>query len=166
MDSFNNNIQEMMDFLESNNSIPSPTIDPNFFDFENFDNIFESSSREPWCLGPNTMAPVAKKQPPSTLSSTDGAWSFFKKYLKTLYGNLIGLNKGYKYMYLFPNLVSGLLIYINPQVGSFFLKFLTFRRWCLVKSYKVFRIFVYIIYLYQLVVYIGKIFPDLVSALL
>ena len=44
MDSFDNNIQEMMDFLESNNSIPSPTIDPNFFDFENFDNIFESSS--------------------------------------------------------------------------------------------------------------------------
>ena len=52
--------------------------------------------REPWCLGPNTMAPVAKKQPPTTISSTDGAWSFFKKYLKTLYGNLIGLNKGYK----------------------------------------------------------------------
>ena len=117
-------------------------------------------------MGPNTIGPVAKKQPPSTLSSTDGAWSFFKRYLKTLYGNLIGLNKGYKYMYLFPNLVSGLLVYINPQVGSFFLNFLTFRRWCLVKSYKVFRIFVYIIYLYQLVVYIGKIFPDLVSALL
>ena len=44
MDSFDNNIQEMMDFLESNNSIPSPTIDPNFFNFKNFDNIFESSS--------------------------------------------------------------------------------------------------------------------------
>ena len=117
-------------------------------------------------MGPNTIGPVAKKQPPSTLSSTDGIGSILVMYLKTLYGNIIGLNKGYKYMYLFPNLVSGLLIYINPQVGSFFLKFLTFRRWCLVKSYKVFRIFVYIIYLYQLVVYIGKIFPDLVSALL
>ena len=128
--------------------------------------VGEFYERDLWCLGPNTIGPVAKKQPPSTLSSTDGAWSFFKKYLKTLYGNLIGLNKGYKSIYLFPNLVSGLLIYINPQVGSFFLKFLTFRRWCLVKSYKVFRIFVYIIYLYQLVVYIGKIFPDLVSALL
>ena len=68
--------------------------------------------REPWCLGPNTMAPVAKKQPPTTISSTDGAWSFFKKYLKTLYGNLIGLNKSYKYIYLFPNLVSGSLIHI------------------------------------------------------
>ena len=44
MNSFDNNIQEIMDFLESNNSIPSPTIDPNFFNFENFDNIFKSSS--------------------------------------------------------------------------------------------------------------------------
>ena len=47
--------------------------------------------RDLWYLAPNTIGPVAKKQPLSTLSSTDGAWQFFKKYLETLYGNLIEL---------------------------------------------------------------------------
>ena len=30
--------------------------------------------RDLWYLAPNTIGPVAKKQPLSTLSSTDGAW--------------------------------------------------------------------------------------------
>ena len=47
--------------------------------------------REPWYRGPSTMAPVAKKQPPTTISSTDGTGAILMKYLKTLYGNLIEL---------------------------------------------------------------------------
>ena len=47
--------------------------------------------REPWYRGPSTMAPVAKKQPPTTVSSTDGTGAILMKYLKTLYDNLIEL---------------------------------------------------------------------------
>ena len=56
---------------------------------------------------------VAKKQPLTTLSSTDGISQLFIKFLKSLYSNIIELQKGYKSIYLLPNLVSGFLVYKN-----------------------------------------------------
>ena len=47
--------------------------------------------RDLWYPGPSTIGPVAKKQPPTTISSTDGTGAILMKYLKTLYGNLIEL---------------------------------------------------------------------------
>ena len=52
------------------------------------------------------MASVAKKQPLTTLPLSDGTEDFFKKFLKTLYSNVIELKKRYKSIYLFPNLVT------------------------------------------------------------
>ena len=63
------------------------------------------------------MSPVAKKQPLITLSLSDGTEDFFKKFLKTLYGNVIGLKKRYKSIYLFPNLVS-----VKKMFGDFKLR--------------------------------------------
>ena len=63
------------------------------------------------------MAPVAKKQPPTTLPLSDGTEDFFKKFLKTLYGNVIGLKKRYKSIYLFPNLFS-----VKKMFGDFKLR--------------------------------------------
>ena len=63
------------------------------------------------------MGPVAKKQPPTTLYLSDGTEDFFKKFLNTLYGNVIGLSKGYKSVYLFPNLVS-----VKKMFGDFKLR--------------------------------------------
>ena len=63
------------------------------------------------------MAPVAKKQPPTTLPLSDGTEDFFKKFLKTLYGNIIGLKKRYRSIYLFPNLIS-----VKKMFGDFKLR--------------------------------------------
>ena len=51
----------------------------------------ELYERDLWYPGPSTIGPVAKKQPPTTISSTDGTGAILIKYLKTLYGNLIEL---------------------------------------------------------------------------
>ena len=63
------------------------------------------------------MAPVAKKQPPTTLPLSDGTEDCFKKFLKTLYSNVIGLKKRYKSIYLFPNLAS-----VKKMFGDFKLR--------------------------------------------
>ena len=47
--------------------------------------------RDLWWWGPNTIGPVAKKRPPTTISSTDGIGSILVMYLKTLYSNVIEL---------------------------------------------------------------------------
>ena len=65
------------------------------------------------------MGPVAKKQPLITLSLSDDTEDFFKKFLKTLYGNVIGLNKGYKSIYLFPNLVSVKKVFRDFKLRTF-----------------------------------------------
>ena len=51
----------------------------------------EFYERDLWYPGPSTIGPVAKKQPPTTISSTDGTGAILIKYLKNLYGNLIKL---------------------------------------------------------------------------
>ena len=63
------------------------------------------------------MGPVAKKQPLITLPLSNGTEDFFKKFLETLYSNVIRLNKGYKSIYLFPNLVS-----VKKMFGDFKLR--------------------------------------------
>ena len=65
------------------------------------------------------MGPVTKKQPLITLSLSDGTEDFFKKFLKTLYGIVIGLSKCYKSIYLFPNLVSVKKIFGDFKLRTF-----------------------------------------------
>ena len=61
----------------------------------------------------NTIAPMAKNRPGTIRSLSDGIEYFFKKYLKTLYNNIINLNKGYRFIYLFFNLNSDKKIFID-----------------------------------------------------
>ena len=54
-----------------------------------------------------------------TRSKSDNTVHFFKKYFEIFYYNLIELDKGYKSIYLFPNLVSVKKLYINLKLGTF-----------------------------------------------
>ena len=61
----------------------------------------------------NTIAPMVKNRPGIIRSLSNSIRHFFKKYLKTLYNNIIDLDKGYRFIYLFPNLVSIKEIFID-----------------------------------------------------
>ena len=65
------------------------------------------------------MAPVAKNRPSTIRSLSDGTGSFFKKFLKNLYCDIIELDKGYKLIYLFPNLVSVKKIFADFKLRTF-----------------------------------------------
>ena len=72
----------------------------------------------------NTIAPVAKNRPGTIRSLSNSIRHFFKKYLKTLYNNFIDLDKGYKSIYLFPNLVSVKKIFIDFKLKTLEISFL------------------------------------------
>ena len=55
----------------------------------------------------------------TTKSKSNSIIYFFKKYFKVFYYNLIELDKGYKFIDLFPNLVSIKKLYINLKLGTF-----------------------------------------------
>ena len=76
--------------------------------------------RELWYLGPNTIAPVAKNRPNTIRSLSDGGWLNLKKFLETLYSNIIDLNKNYKFISLFSNLVSVKKIFIDFKLRTFY----------------------------------------------
>ena len=67
----------------------------------------------------NTIAPVAKNGCGTTRSKSDSTAHFFKKYFKIFYYNLIKLDKDYKSINLFPNLVSVKKLYINLKLRTF-----------------------------------------------
>ena len=75
--------------------------------------------RELWYRAMNTIAPVAKNGYDTTRSKSDSAVHFFKKYFKNFYYNLIELDKGYKSIYLFLNLINIKKLYINLKLGTF-----------------------------------------------
>ena len=54
-----------------------------------------------------------------TKSKNNSIVHFFKKYFKVFYYNLIELNKGYKFIFLFPNLVNVKKLYINLKLKTF-----------------------------------------------
>ena len=66
----------------------------------------------------NTIAPVAKNRPGTIRSLSNSTEHFFKKYLKTLYDNIIDLDKSYKFIYLFPNLDSNKKIFIDFKLRT------------------------------------------------
>ena len=61
----------------------------------------------------NTIAPMVKNRPSTIRSLSNSIKYFFKKYLKILYNNIIDLNKSYKSIYLFSNLVNIKKIFIK-----------------------------------------------------
>ena len=66
----------------------------------------------------NTIAPMAKNRPGTIRSLSNSIKHFFKKYLKTLYNNIIDLDKGYRFIYLFSNLVSIKEIFIDFKLRT------------------------------------------------
>ena len=81
--------------------------------------ISETYKRELWYRAMNTIAPVAKNGCDITRFKSNNTIHFFKKYFKIFYYNLIELNKGYKSINLFPNLVSIKKLYINLKLRTF-----------------------------------------------
>ena len=67
----------------------------------------------------NTIALVVKNRYGTIKSKSNSIIYFFKKYFKIFYYNLIELDKGYKSINLFPNLVSIKKLYINLKLGTF-----------------------------------------------
>ena len=57
-------------------------------------------------MGLNIIGSVAKNRPNIISSLSDSIRLNLKKFLKILYSNIIELDKYYKSIYLFPNLVS------------------------------------------------------------
>ena len=74
--------------------------------------------RELWYQAMNTIAPMAKNCPSTIRSLSNSTEHFFKKYLKTLYNNIIDLNKGYRFIYLFFNLNNNKKIFINFKLKT------------------------------------------------
>ena len=72
-----------------------------------------SYERELWYQAMNTIAPVVKNHSNTIRSLSDSTRHFFKKYLKTLYNNIIDLDKSYRFIYLFSNLSSDKKIFID-----------------------------------------------------
>ena len=66
----------------------------------------------------NTIAPVAKNRLGTIRSLSDSTEHFFKKYLKTLYNNIIDLDKGYRFIYLFLNLSSYKKIFVDFKLRT------------------------------------------------
>ena len=66
----------------------------------------------------NTIAPMVKNRPGTIRSLSNSTRYFFKKYLKTLYNNIIDLDKGYRFIYLFPNLVSIKEIFVDFKLRT------------------------------------------------
>ena len=64
----------------------------------------------------NTIAPVAKNRPGTIRFLSNSTGHFLKKYLKTLYSNIIDLDKNYKSIYLFSNLISVKKIFIEVKL--------------------------------------------------
>ena len=79
----------------------------------------EPYKRELWYRAMNTIAPVAKNGCGTTRSKSDSIVHFFKKYFRIFYYNFIELNKGYRSIYLFPNLISIKKLYINLKLKTF-----------------------------------------------
>ena len=67
----------------------------------------------------NIIAPITKNRLDTIRSLSNSTRYFFKKYLKTLYSNIIDLNKDYKSIYLFSNLVSVKKIFIDFKLRTF-----------------------------------------------
>ena len=66
----------------------------------------------------NTIAPMAKNRPSTIRSLSDSIRHFFKKYLKTLYNNIIDLDKDYRFIYLFFNLNNNKKIFIDFKLRT------------------------------------------------
>ena len=62
---------------------------------------------------------MAKNRPGTIRFSSDGTDRFFIKFFKNLYNNIIELNKGYKSIYLFPNLGSVKKIFRDFNLRAF-----------------------------------------------
>ena len=61
---------------------------------------------------------MAKNRPSTIRSISDSTRHFFKKYLKTLYNNIIDLDKGYRFIYLFSNLGNYKKIFIDFKLRT------------------------------------------------
>ena len=66
----------------------------------------------------NTIAPMVKNRPGIIRSLSNNTKYFFKKYLKTLYNNIIDLDKSYRFIYLFPNLDNNKKIFIDFKLRT------------------------------------------------
>ena len=62
---------------------------------------------------------MAKNRPDIIRFSSNGTDGFLIKFLKNLYYNIIELDKGYKSIYLFPNLVSMKKIFRDFNLRAF-----------------------------------------------
>ena len=62
---------------------------------------------------------MLKNRPSIIKFLSDSTWLIFKKFLKILYNNIIELDKNYKSIYLFINLINIKRIYKSLKLGTF-----------------------------------------------
>ena len=66
----------------------------------------------------NTIASIVKNRLNTIRSLSNSTRYFFKKYLKTLYNNIIDLDKSYRFIYLFFNLDNNKKIFIDFKLRT------------------------------------------------